>query len=417
VRVLKIFSAYVACFFYIFNPPFSGLPVSPVKIFWVLSFVYIIKHGKILFFINKFKYEILILIATTLLTIPVMLVNFNYAVHRLYLNVVFLIECFVASFYIINSFVGLNREGRLEKIIFWTAITSALISIILLLNPDWSVYVRVNVLKDELVNKYGLEGHLFRGFALAEGTTFSYGIACALIFIMMYKVKGYEFFYIPSLLMIFVSIILNARTGVVVVLYGLFVLALVDFKSTLKKAAIFFSMIFFVSYLVLLGDFSQYERTINWIADFVIELTTFTHGEAGGTIDVLTREMLFFPRSMAEIFFGAGVNVYEQYDPRSDVGYVNQIYFGGVLYLTALLVMVFFMWYRLAFARGQSLMAAIFFGSLLIVNFKGDSFNISTSFTRLISLYYVFYCLSTSRGGGVLSNAHFELKTPEADDK
>jgi len=362
-------------------------------------------------------------------SLVVAVANPELGLYYIYVNIVFIVECFIVSYFI--SIIVYNKPDihKLNKDVYRIGLIASIITCYLLLNPDVNIYVKESLIYDTMAEKYGAESHLFRGFAIADGASFAYGITNALIILITIIGFKKNRFYLLGILPLLLSIIVNARTGLLVVIYGLIVVMICEariilrrqlnrsivgarlaspYRGTVRHApksrlsclsarAIYRTvtvalLVAPIAYFALKRtDFSVIDnKTIEWGLSFFSESFEFLVGnDEATTYDALIGEMFFFPSTILEFCFGAAKDVYNAYYPRSDVGYVNQIFFGGIMYLSILMSLLFYMCYRLGFKQNYRMLSVILFGALLIANLKGSSFNIAYGFVKLVCIYYV----------------------------
>jgi len=105
--------------------------------------------------------------------------------------------------------------------------------------------------------------------------------------------------------------------------------------------------------------------------------------------------MIFFPSNIFNIIFGEG-RIVSGAKINSDIGYINQIFIGGIIYLILMLLFLLYMFIRNIKVSTNKLFPVLFFLTLIVVNIKGDAFFVPRGFFRLIIFYYV-YCILLKR--------------------
>jgi hypothetical protein len=103
--------------------------------------------------------------------------------------------------------------------------------------------------------------------------------------------------------------------------------------------------------------------------------------------------MFFFPKNTNEFLFGTGEDIFLNIKRSSDVGYVLQIFKGGIFYLIILLFFLILMYRRVRRIDHDKFLPIFFILVILIANIKGDSLFLSGGFFRLFTLYYVYEIL------------------------
>jgi hypothetical protein len=199
------------------------------------------------------------------------------------------------------------------------------------------------------------------------------------------------FFLLPVLL---ISIIFNARIGLVVILASI----LLNFRKRVPQILI----ICFIFYLLIdivsknLSFFEDYKQTINWFNSFFTESFDFLSGRGNddNTYYVLYSRVFNFPKDFFSILFGEGKIIFGTIGG-SDVGYVNQIFNGGIIYLLLLIISLFFYFIKLLKSNSNSFFPYFFLLTMLLVNFKAASFFTSSSFVRVFMFVYVLFRITS----------------------
>lgn len=125
----------------------------------------------------------------------------------------------------------------------------------------------------------------------------------------------------------------------------------------------------------------KFPETYEWITDAFVDV--FRSGDSKeGTLETLN-SYVFFPEDLQTWFIGEGFSRLHNMSKNSDVGYVNQIFYGGIIYFILLFCLYFKIikrYYRLSTDKIAfvGLLAAI-----LISNYKGFAFS-SNELTRFI---------------------------------
>jgi len=248
----------------------------------------------------------------------------------------------------------------------------------------------------------------FRGFTIAEGASFAYGVVQGLILsiCLLLMLKNLKYF-IP-ILFLFISIIFNARTGLVPVFIFIIIL-LINKQIKLKQILLTMILIFVIGYIVRYSIFAQQNETsLIWALSIFTDTQNFVKGnENSGNYSVLFNQFLFFPSDFLGLIFGKGVDVFGAGDRASDVGYVIQIFKGGILYLTLMLIFLWKLFIRNFKNASNKFLPILFFITIIIVNIKGNAFFLSSSFFRLFTFYYVYSILTSEMN---LLNSQTESK-------
>jgi len=293
-------------------------------------------------------------------------------------------------------FKDIFQKRSWESIIVHTGLIASLITLFLILNPKINFFIRDSVIKDILYNISDPNSQN-RGFTIAENSTYAYGITQGLILaICLFSIKKNYLYAIP-VFFLFVSILFNARIGFACIIIAIF-LMLFRRKSKIFNIFIFGAVLCIGYFFLFKSNFSKNNlHSLHWGFSFFNDTLRFISGHDSGfsNYSVLLNKMIFFPSNIFNIIFGEGRIVFGT-KINSDIGYINQIFIGGIIYLILMLLFLFYMFIRSINISTNKLYPILFFLTLIIVNIKGDAFFVPRGFFRLITFYYV-YCVLLKR--------------------
>ena len=310
-----------------------------------------------------------------------------------YSHVIWFLESFVISYFILSVFADFFTEKKWENLIVLVGTIAAVITLFLILNPSLNEYVRSNVIIETLDTVSESEWS-FRGFSVAESSAYSYGIVQGLVLALcLFKVKDSPLYILPILLL-FVSILFNARIGFVPAGFAL-ALILFSGKIKLKSLVLLVLILFLGEWLLYDSAFSeQNESSLTWGLNFFSDTLNMVKGEDDGSnYTVLFNEMLFFPETLIGFLFGEGKDLFGLRGG-TDIGYILQLFKGGIVYLLLLLCFLWFLFKRSYKYSENKFIPILFFITILIVNIKGNAFFLSNGFFRLFISYYVYIIFS-----------------------
>jgi hypothetical protein len=398
MRILSVKYILLLLFLYIYlyNPIFQILDFGLIKILLLISILYIIVSKKIFLLITLFKNEIVFSLVLIAYSSLVVFWGDGTAYKVPYTHLVWFLECFIIPFFFFLFFKDIFQNRSWESIIVKIGLIAALITLFLILNPKINFYIRDSLIKDFAINISNIKT-LTRGFTIAENSTYNYGIIQGLVLgICLLSIKKNYAYAIP-LLFLFVAILFNARIGFACVVISVL---LVLFRRKIKLLnIIIFGIVICVGYFFLFkSEFSRnnlfsLKRGFNFFVDSI----KFITGDEShfSNYSILFNKMIFFPSNLFHLIFGEGRIVF--YASRnSDIGYINQIFTGGLLYLFLMLSFLFYMFLRNFNLARNKLYPLLFFLTILIVNIKGNAFFVPNGFFRLITFYYV-YCIIKER--------------------
>lgn len=251
--------------------------------------------------------------------------------------------------------------------------------------------------KERLQELYVDGGYMqYRSFGLSESLNFTYAYVLSVIgaYLLSSKFK----IYIPFLLlMIFVTIIFNARIAFVPLLIALFYLIFLK-KKNLK---VFLSLIITSGVILLLaiwgmGAFPELNN--EWGLSFFLEISDLLSGKDEGTLGTLTGSMWVIPDDFFSLFFGTGENLFISAKQNSDVGYVLQLNYGGIILLGTILVYFIYIsrriYNKLSIRHWFVLMFVV---SVFVLNFKGFYLSAIPG-SRFLTFLYVYYIYASRKG-------------------
>ncbi|AMB97021.1 hypothetical protein [Aerococcus urinaeequi] len=316
--------------------------------------------------------------------------------------------------------VLINRnqsDVKILNVILNVAIVQSLIAFASYLVPNLQQF-----LVRQLVNQGATEVYLriadYRMYGFSNFLTFATPALQAIIaFLMMLKIKNKEYKYLLFLPFIIFSSLINARTSVVVLVIGLLMIVLFGLTKGLSKIVVSsllltIILIFIFSNNIQIAIVSD-NPTIQWIVTGLNEIVSFLNGnvESGYFAYVTSANQYQLPEG-AGLLFGEGIRVMfgNSSNFLSDIGYINDIWLGGLIYLVAISLIISFL-----FISGKNAssylgkedikLTSIFLITILIVlNFKGFIFGfnpvINTTLLLYINLIFEFYIKKKSNNLG-----------------
>lgn len=375
-------------YLFVFNPPFQMLPVSPSKILYVFLLpVFLLKYmGR---FFYRFSTEVKIFFGIIMYSFIVMLISSSdadYAQTNVFLLFESLFNAFTLAYLLVHYF-----DTKAESVFLWCSIIGALVSVFLIVSPGINDYVRNSL----LVPERDLEASFFsfRSFGISESLLFTYPVSLGIascICLEYAKEKMLYYFLLPILL---VAILFNARTGLVplLVYMGYRIVISHDFSFIFRIIGLLIVGILILYYS---GILEEYEATILWIVDGFTEILNMLSGKEGdkvGNVDVLGT-MVIFPKTIFGFIFGTGKDVYMASSVgHSDIGYILQIYYGGLINLLLLFSFIFSIYRKLKRRNTQHRwFNYVFLGTVLLCNVKGYFITTNSGMRTLMLLAFIY---------------------------
>lgn len=383
-RALCYISCIFTIYFYLYAPAFQAFPIGTDKPILVLSLIYLTYKQRWTELFLRFKIEWLILLAVFGVSLFVSYIHCKKTVLLLY-DFLLLIEVFPCS-YALYLFFQKGFSIRLDKVILICAICAAFISVFLLLNPEYTYYIKSELLKypEDLVDKF-----LFRGYGISDGLLFSYpviqGFCTALILLGLGVNNSYYIFLIP----LFLSIVANARSGFIPVL-----IAIIFFL--IQRPRTFFKILFLVSLLLIftfniLSTFIEsnkmIEESLNWGMTSFNILGDFFSGKQAENFDSLLGDMVVWPASIDEWLIGSGRFLFGAPVRGTDIGYFIRLNYGGIIYILLWFILCIYMFYRLF--PVNKVLTCLLFISLTYLNYKSDFFIVNPASRFFFFIYAI----------------------------
>jgi hypothetical protein len=351
---------------------------------------------KVHLFISIFKNEIIFSLILIIYSSLVVFFGDGTAYKVPYTHLVWFMECFIIPFFFVFFFKDIFQNRSWESIVVNIGLLASLVTLFLILNPKINFYIRDSVIRDFLINISDPRTQS-RGFTISENSTFGYGIIQGLLLaICLISIKR-NYLYVIPVFFLFVSILFNARIGFASVIIGILLLL---FRRKAKILNVFIlGVVLCMGYFFLFrSNFSKNHLTsLQWGFNFFDDTIKFITGneQHHSNYSILFHKMIFFPHNIFNIIVGEGRIVFYA-SKNSDIGYINQIFIGGIVYLFLLLSFLFYMFLRNLKTTSNRLFTFLFFLTLIVVNIKGNAFFVPSGFIRLITFYYV-YCILIKR--------------------
>ena len=393
----------IILYVYINNPIFiEGF--GACKFLYPLAFIFFIFNNDFLLKFKLYKSDILIYVILILYVCLRVIIGADFSGLRAI--IVAFIENIIIALFIVCYYFKYLKDFDFSKILIVLGVVGSFISVAMFFNED--IYRYFNSIQKNSVDFNDL---VFRSYGLAEGLTYSYAISQAIIFtIMLNEIYKYKYFLFLFPLLIF-SVIINARTGIIVLFIGLFF-----WLYTKKKFSIiiFLLMIYVIlySFLSFIDIASVNEVTYIWIMDFFYNMSDIFFGTnylEYSTTSTLLDMAKVIPDNISELLVGKGISMFGVIGG-SDIGYNRIINYGGIIYLLLLILVIINMYYKMKKINIKSKYLMFFLVVILFSNIKG-AFLPNSSGLRLIFLIYIFvtenyYYLNDERKKYLLFNSN-----------
>ena len=235
-----------------------------------------------------------------------------------------------------------RRKYDLIDIIIKAALIQGIICVITMFIPAAQSYLVHRMVSNGLNDKI-ISFSSYRFYGISYSTIFSMPILNSIISVIaLYKAIKKHYIYFVYSLIIALSAIVNARISIVSFFISavfMFVIIFRDKKDVLKRVAklcVISLSLLVLSYLVMKSMGSRFSNTIDWIERGIKDIYAIMLSEDnGGAYYSYYRgtQKWQLPNSFFSILFGTGARVIRgNYIYKSDIGYINDIWLGGIVY-------------------------------------------------------------------------------------
>ncbi|WP_188049986.1 hypothetical protein [Flavobacterium sp. GP15] len=383
---IKYFFFIILLYLFIYNPPFKVVSSSVVEIMVVPAMLYIILSWRWYSLIKIFKVEFFLF----------GLIIFFSFVRELGLsesvffraNVLLLLEAIIIPCALINFYSTIKLGNNLFKEIILVGVIAAFITLAMIFSPELNASIKANFKSTDFDDSVA-----FRSFGLSEGLTFSYGVVQGLVFALVFYYSRVNSKYLLLLPLLLISIFFNARSGLIPVVFILAYFSIVEFNFKFIGLSFLVGLILYF-FLFVTDIFADYRETIEWAFDFFVQISDFLSGDANqsdtNTFATLFGDMAVFPQNASEWIFGSGENIFSSKSGNSDIGYIIQLNYGGVIYIFLFILLVSFLLWRISFIckKNKWFILLISF-TIIIGNVKGLFISVTPNF-RLVMLMYLY---------------------------
>lgn len=390
MRVIKYIFFFLCLYIYIYNPILQILGFGSIKILLFISLFYFFVHKETISFLQNYKKEMFYTFLLIIYLIPIVFLGDGTATMIPYTHLIWFLECFIIPLFLLFYFKNIFQKYQIESLLVIIGTIASLITFFLINNPEINTWIRQSVIVDTL-DKTSSNWD-FRGFTFAESSSYAYGVVQGIMLALCLISIRKSYLYAIPIIPIFISILFNARIGFSVLIIAL---ALMLIFKRLKIKYVIIGAITVLSGVVLYNNssfVSENSTSLEWGLGFFDDtFALISGGDASETnYEVLSNRMFFLPENFVDIIFGEGRIVFGDENQDSDIGYVNQIYTGGIIYLLILLSFLWYMYNSNVKITHDKLLPLLFMIVLLVVNIKGNAFFLSNGFFRMFTLYYIY---------------------------
>lgn len=302
--------------------------------------------------------------------------------------------------------ISKRRKGNWNTFIYrnilFVSILQSIIAVIAFIFPSFqdSLISAMGTSNSEILVQ--LSDHRLYGFSSALTYAMPVFQSMVMIFVLTSNLNLLNK-TIYSLLLAFSGLI-NARVTIVVILIGFILLLVYYFKNPVLKIALFgalaITVLMFIQFdPINITTINTNNQTFEWILDGFNEIAMFLRGDFDqGYFSYVTNENVYVLPEGIHLMLGHGIRIMSRnniFGVQSDVGYINDLWLGGIIYALLIYGFVFRMLYlirskmlRLGHARNISNFSfAFMIMALLVLNFKGYIFSYNSVINILILVF------------------------------
>lgn len=389
---------YVLCFILFYNPPL--VQINSVVLGGAISYLYILVNFKSIDKIFSGKRLIIWISFFGILTYLFMMM---LILRSPLSNISFLIYIVFFSFPIIATLLSLGIKNKYTlkdwlEIFLWTGLIQSVIAILALIFPNFQ-QILINRIVSLGYSEIWLELTNIRLFGFSDSLTFATPvIQAALSIVSLFMAFEYDkkyFFFVPFLML---SSIINARTSFVVLIIGILMLIISYSKN--NKQIIRLVLILIGGAIVIVGFnkviSSIFPDVYQWLSTGVEEIIGFFSGnvEEGYFSYLFDKNNYPLPDN---ILFGEGTRALKGISISSDIGYINDLWLGGLIYLVIMYSLTLYntiILYKNKYNNFYSFFAVFYLATVIFINFKGVAFG--TSGLNYLFLLILFFSMLNS---------------------
>lgn len=383
-------------YLYLHSPfiPFLPFALGSIKLLYIPMLLMLVSHmNSFKRFRKTFKAELIILLFVFLF---VVVRTIGGGENIVSFSISAIIEIFFLPWFVIQLLInnGFRKTNDYVHLMLLVGGIGAFISTIAFLVPPINDLIRDHFLY--LKSGIGLETKTWRGYGLSNALTshYSYIQASIVVFFLFYHKDKWFIYILPFMLL---SIIFNARTGIIILAIGLIIRYIYHFNL---KLIMFFSVAIALfiwnmdSFFSLIG---ASDDSVMWLNSFTEEVTSFSSDSEftnRGVLYTMFEEMIIWPSNQEEWIWGKGFSLFGKIDElgfESDIGFINVLAYGGIVYSVILYSLIVVVCRKLFYYKEYWFMAfyiIIFF----IINIKSTYLPLSGQL-RFMMLFYYFLIL------------------------
>lgn len=338
----------IVLFLIVFNPPFvKGL--SFTMLLTALAAVYCIFNGEVVRAIlrNRIVKKILsFFYAFAAYNLLFSMINYaRLSNPEIGANIIEFFVGYVSLFFISLALVTFVRKNNGDlpffiKSYILAGLYQSVIAIACLLSPPLKSFFNTMVMQNgssDKISRIMEYGSIWRNYGFAATLYDIFGMTMSVLTILavVQAFKGKKVYFIPAAMMA-VTAIINARSSFFLIGVGFFVI-LFSVHGKITAQWITRRVLFVIVAIMGLGAIltwildNQTSEQLEWLATAITETSSMRSGNATGYYDTLMNDFIFFPEDMLSVIFGTSMNPLQAIKWGTDVGYVQYIWYYGIV--------------------------------------------------------------------------------------
>lgn len=391
----KYLPIIILLYFYLFQPPIINKNIYlGLEVFILLGFSFY-KRVFVKSFVTLFKNELFLLSLIVIYCIVRDIVQGEEVYSFRF--IAWAIQGFFFSFLIIYFFENKAiEETNLLSLLYWVCFLAAFLTLILITNEPIDLFYK-SIVKDGAYDLYENMAIRYRAYGVAENLTFTYSYVLGFFAGYTLLLVKKNFFLLIPFFLFLIGVFFNARIGFMpIILFA--VIAFISGRWIGILYVIMASVALGTTLLFIFQDVADALVTNKeWVFEFFFDLSDSLIGtnysaRDVSTIDILTGDFIVFPNSFFDWIVGSGVSLFGRSDIQSsDIGYILQLNYGGIILLLLLFILHVYLTLRLNKVIGFShWFFPVFVLSILLLNFKGFLFA-ATPGGRFLYFLYIYF--------------------------
>lgn len=275
--------------------------------------------------------------------------------------------------------LGLSKQKKIDFIYYISLLQSFFVILSLLFSSFKNLSLNLYYLgrpENVFISKmriFGISGDYTFFTPIFHGLLISVAV-----YLVLFEDKKKYLIFLPFL---FISTMVNGRTGIYIALINIIIMCLIymifNFSKVYKILLIAISIAILAFFIVIIIPLISQPTYVWLVQSFNDVKSLILDGEKEGTISILS-DMIYFPTGWS-LIFGKGLRLYGNQVgmPHSDVGYINDLFMGGIMYCVILYstIITYVLKYTGKVMKNinKIVLALIFIITIAIANFKGEA--------------------------------------------